>query len=323
MNQLSGRNPAGGLRGAAWCVALLLCALVAACDSGPGQDAAVIDFSRTAPTAKPAPGPPGRPVLRAAVGAMLSPQETYSLYREFWAYVAGRLDMDLEFVQRKTYGEINRLFATGSLDVAFICSGPYAGGSRQFGFDLLAMPEVRGSATYRAYLVVAAASGIERLEDLRAKTFAFTDPESNTGHLVPLAWLLELGETPDAFFSRTIYTYSHDRAVEAVARGLVDGAAVDSLIWDFMQEASPDLAARTRIIRRSEPFGIPPIVAAASLDPKLRERLRALLLDMHRDASGQAILRGLHIDRFLPPQPGLYDSIRALQERLAKAGGAS
>lgn len=312
-----------GLGCAAWCAALLLCALGAACDRGPDRDPAVIDFSRTAPAAKPGPQPSGRPVLRAAAGAMLSPRETYSFYLDLWSYAAGRLDMDLEFVQRKTYGEVNRLFAAGGLDAAFICSGPYVGGAGRFGFELLAMPEVQGSPTYRAYLLVAADSPAERLEDLRGKTFAFTDPDSNTGHLAPRAWLLELGETPETFFSRTIFTYSHDRAVQAVARGLADGAAVDSLIWDFMQAASPEITSRTRIIRRSEAFGIPPVVAAAGLDPGLRERLLAVLLDMHRDPTGRAILQGLHIDRFIPPRPELYDSIRVLQERLAEAGEPS
>ena len=41
------------------------------------------------------------------------------------------------------------------------------------------------------------------LEDLRGKGFAFTNPDSNTGKLVPTNLLASMGATPDRFFSRT------------------------------------------------------------------------------------------------------------------------
>jgi phosphonate transport system substrate-binding protein len=111
-------------------------------------------------------------------------------------------------VQRKTYGEINELIGVGQIDLAFICSGPYAGGKEKFGFEALAMPLVRGSHLYQSYLIVNKDSSFQKLDDLRGKIFAFTDPESNTGKLVPTYWLSEEGEKPEDFFAKTIYTYS-------------------------------------------------------------------------------------------------------------------
>ena len=88
------------------------------------------------------------------------------------------------------------------------------------------------------------------LEDLKGHTFAFTDPDSNTGRLVPLYWLAALHTRPETFFGRSIYTYSHDNSIMAVARGLVDAAAVDGLIWDYYAKKNPAFTSKTRIIKK-------------------------------------------------------------------------
>jgi len=61
---------------------------------------------------------------------------------------------DITLIQRRTYGEINELFPKGEIDLAFICTGPYALGREVFGFDALATPVVRGEPFYQSYLIV-------------------------------------------------------------------------------------------------------------------------------------------------------------------------
>ena len=107
-------------------------------------------------------------------------------------------------MQRKTYTEINNLIGQGQIDLAFICSGPYALGKDKYGFEALAMPEVRGSYMYQSYLIVNKDSPFQKLEDLSGKTFAFTDPESNTGKLVPTYWLQQQKKNPEDFFGKVI-----------------------------------------------------------------------------------------------------------------------
>ena len=249
---------------------------------------------------------------------MISPKETFDLYRQLLSYLGRRMDKDLEFVQRKTYGEIDELFRRGEIDLAFICSGPYVAGRERFGFESLAVPEVHGSHFYRSYLIVNKASTYHHLEDLRGHTFAFTDPDSNTGKLVPTYWLAEMQERPETFFSRIAYTYSHDNSIMAVARNLVDGATVDGLIWEFYQEKNPIFTAKTRIIKKSEPYGIPPLVASKNLPAESKEHIRKILYSMHQDPEGQKILKELMIDRFIPPQEEWYENLTQMQRHLAE-----
>ena len=165
-----------------------------------------------------------------AVAAMFSPKETFVCYRQLLDYIAGELGRDIQLIQRKTYGEINELLGKGDIDLAFICSGPYASGRKKYGFEALAVPVVGGKHLYESYLIVNRNSPYQRLENLRSRVFAFTDPDSNTGKLVPTYWLQQQGETAESFFGKIIYTYSHDNSIMAVAKSLVDGAAVHGQI---------------------------------------------------------------------------------------------
>jgi phosphonate transport system substrate-binding protein len=303
---------------ALWPVVLLLAFVLSACDFGSGADTIGVDLSRvdSVQQLQPEPETSAWPALRAAVGAMVSPKETYTSYRLLMEYVSDRLDRELEFVQRKTYAEVNELFLEGGLDLAFICSGPFAHGRDKYGFEAVATPVVRGEPFYHSYLIVHRTSEARNLKDLRGGTFAFTDPHSNTGALVPSSWLQAMGERPETFFTRVIFTYSHDNSIMAVSRGLVDGATVDSHIWEYYDALDPEHTSKTRIIHRSEPFGSPPVVVSRDLPPALRASIQDTLLTMHEDPVGRNILDGLLIDRFVVPEPEWYEPIGIMAKGL-------
>jgi phosphonate transport system substrate-binding protein len=290
------------------------------CGCGSESDKVVVDFAKTVSVARPERAS-ANPPLRVAVAAMISPSETFDLYRQLLSYLGGRLDRELEFVQRKTYGEINELLMRGQIDLAFICSGPYVSGKERYGFEPLAVPEIKGSHFYHSYLIVHQESGFKSLEDLKGRTFAFTDPDSNTGRLVPTYWLAEMGARPETFFSRIIYTYSHDNSIMAVARGLVDAATVDGLVWEHYQARNPAFTSRTRVIKKSQPYGIPPLVASRHLARETREHLQKLLFAMHQDPEGKPILSELMIDRFIPLKEEWYAGLRQMQQYLAQKKG--
>jgi phosphonate transport system substrate-binding protein len=133
---------------------------------------------------------------------------------------------------------------------------------------------------------------------------------------------MQMGERPETFFRKTIYTYSHDNAIVAVAKGLVDGAAIDGLIWEYYHHKFPAFTSSTRIIKKSEPYGIPPLVAARHLSPQVKELIRKLLFSMHQDPEGQKVLESLMIDRFVPPKEEWYDAIIQMEKKLASLPAA-
>jgi len=256
----------------------------------------------------------GKAPLRIAVAAMISPEETISAYQELMDYIATRLGRPVELKQRRTYQEVNDMLGAGKLDAAILCSGPYVHAKRQYGVELLAVPVINGSPTYRSYVIVPQSSTVASLEELHRKRFAFTDPLSLSGYLYPVYALISRGRQPATFFAKTLFTYSHDNSIEAVAEGVVDGAAVDSLIYDYMQSTNPGLVARTRIVHRSPPFGAQPVGVPKSLDPATKLALQEVFLGLHQDAVGRGILKKLGVEPFIPGDDSLYDSIRKMHQ---------
>ena len=257
-----------------------------------------------------------RPV-RIAVGSMITPKAGFGYYRSLLDFIGKKLGRPVQFVGKEKYEEVNELLRKGDLDVAFVCSGPYVEGHDRFGLELLVAPQSHGKTIYYSYIIVPKDSPAKRFEDLRGKTFAFTDPDSNSGMIVPSYLLARMHETPETFFRKFSFTYGHDRSIRAVAEGLVEGAAVDSLIWDYVSLVEPDTAARTRVILRSSPYGIPPVVVRPGLDAESKNTLKKIFLDIDKDVAGREILKGMMIDRFVPIDDEAYGSVRKMKAWIA------
>ncbi len=293
---------------------IILTALGGCQGSAPPLDIRLSDL--VTPAVDDPPTSPDRRTLRMAVALVNSPRTTLTHYTHLVNYLAARLNRPGELVQGKTYAEINDLVREGNVTLAMVCTNPYVEGQEDFGMQALAVPEVNGQTVYYSYLIVPPDSPAHSLPDLRGQTFAFTDPLSNSGRLVIVYQLALLDETSESFFSRYIFTYSHEHAIKAVAERLVDAAAVDSLIYDYLAATEPDRVANTKIIARYGPFGSNPVVTPPNLDSDTAARLQELLLQMHQNPDGQQILSALGIDRFVLPDDAAYDSVREMRRYL-------
>ncbi|WP_376792714.1 phosphate/phosphite/phosphonate ABC transporter substrate-binding protein [Thermoflexus sp.] len=258
--------------------------------------------------------------MRVGIAAVLSPQSSAEAYQALLDYLARRLGRPVEMVQRRDYAAMNAAIARGEVDIAFVCTWAYVIGRREHGFSLLAVPVVNGKPTYQSWVIVRADLPVQTMADLRGRTFAFVDPLSNTGYLYPRYLVHQLGETPETFFRRTFFTYGHDRAIQAVAQGVADGAAVDSLVFQFLMEQKPELGAKVRVIARSPEFGAPPVVAAPTLPPNLRVEIQDLLLNAHQDPEGKQALRAIGVERFVAGEDAWYDEVRRLEAALVGTG---
>ena len=248
--------------------------------------------------------------IYVAISAMISPKETFKQYEELISYLAVKLNTEIKLKQRKTYGEVNDLLQQGRLDFAFVCSGAFVEAEKRFPIKILAVPVVNGEASYHAYIIVNKSSDIKELKDLQGKSFAYTDPLSNTGYKFGIKLIRDLGYNPENFFSQTIFTYAHDNSIQAVARRIVEGATIDGLIFDYFQNNNPSRVENIKIIKKSEPFGIPPLVYTDRTDKETIKQIRNVLFKMHKDEEGKRILSKLMIDQFIEGNTNLYDSIR-------------
>lgn len=246
------------------------------------------------------------PTLRFGVTAVFLYDRLRMLAR--WrAYLEAATGVRVQFIQRGVYSPIIDGLRAGSIDFAWICGFPYVLHAREF--RLLAVPVWRARPLYQSYLIAGAASQVTGLSGLRGRSFAFSDPLSNSGYLYVRYLLARQHLHSDDYFGRSFFAHSHPNVVEAVAEGLADGGAVDGYVWEVLAEVMPTLTVRTRVVQRSPEFGFPPLVAAAHVDAQTRDRVQRALLAMHESPDGRAILQELRLDRLDAGSSRLFDSI--------------
>ncbi len=252
--------------------------------------------------------------LRVAIAPVISPKKSLPLYKGLVDYLAGKLGKESEPLQGGTYEEVNQLVRDGGCDLAMVCTYAYVLGEKQFKMKALVVPQIDDEIHYHSLILVPKSSQAASLLDLRGKHFASANRLSNSGWLFPMVWLRRHNEDANTFFGPHEITGSHDRSVEKVAEEEVDGAAVDSLVYDQMVEERPSIGSKTKVILESPEYGMPPLVVPPGIDPALEQQLLTILLQMHEDAEGRKVLESLGIQQFREPPGDLFDSVRVNAE---------
>ncbi len=258
-------------------------------------------------------------VVKIGVASMITPVDAVKYYQDVIDYIGEQIGQPVQMVHRRTYDEMDSLLEKGEVKIAFICSAPYVKNREQFGVELVAAPSVNGKPIYHSYIIVHGDSSMKSFPELKGKVFAFTDPKSNTGKLYPTYLLKTMGFTPERFFNRFLFSYSHNKSVEMVAKKIVDGAAVESIVYDHMLKTGSPYAKQTKIIKRSPPYGIPPVVVTRDIDPELRKKVKDAFLSMQKTSKGKKILAAMMIDGFVEVPDKNYDTIREMERAIVES----
>ena len=232
--------------------------------------------------------PASPPPLHFAVALTISPQAGYQLYRDFAEVLGRKINGSVQVVLRGSLSEVNDLIRSRQADMALLCARGFLQGHAGFGLTALAVPELRGWKSYPSYIVVPAESEIASLSQLTGKTMAFADPLC-TPEPFPL---LGPGRFPIRY---------HDRAINAIAEGLADGALVDGFVYTWMALKEPAKMQQSKVVGQTARYINPPLAVHPRMDATLKDNLRAALLTLHQDERGQAVLAKLGIDRFVTP----------------------
>jgi len=223
-------------------------------------------------------------------------------------YLEAATGYKIDLTTRRTYQEVTALLISGQLDAAWICGYPFV--KYRTELDLVAVPQWNGKPLYQSYLITKTDRNVTELSDLAGDIHAFSDPNSNSGYLVTMALLHKNELNSETFFEKTLFTYSHRNVIRAVASGLVQSGSVDGYIWEIMREIDPDLVAKTKIIRKSEWFGFPPIATSRQFadSPKIKA-LKAAFLASNNTEDGRAMLNYLRLSGFTQAPSSLFDPV--------------
>ncbi len=176
-----------------------------------------------------------------------------------------------------------------------------------------------GSLGYRSCLIVHTESDIFGPEDMAGHTYAFNDPNSTSGYLVPSAFfMMELGVDPKTYFSKVTFSGSHEASILAVANKKVEIASTN--IPDLQQLTREHKVPRgaLRVIWVSKLIPNDPIVVRKDLPPSLKQAMQESLVSMkarHPEAFKEV---GAWLSGFVRADDGKYQVIRDLNATAKK-----
>lgn len=254
--------------------------------------------------------------LKFLILSTVSIKKTYQTYYDLISLVEEKLGLPVQIIQKKTYSEALEAFEKGEVDIGYVCGYLSVLGNERGIMDKLAMPIVEGKDQYTSYLITRKDLDIDSITDFEGRSFAFSDPSSFSGYLVPKHIIEQEGFNFDTFFSKSFFTYSHNHSIAAVANGLADATAVYSTSYEKLQRENNPVIADTKVIARGPMVGNHPIVVNPKMDNELKEKMKTIFLTLHESQKGKEILEQLNFNFFVGINEELYTPILAMIEEL-------
>lgn len=245
-----------------------------------------------------------------------------ALYELVTEEVGRRLSLRTELVVETSYQSCEN----DSNEVCFVCSLPYVTFERR-GLDL-AIPVVApvlkgarygGQPIYFSDVIVHRDSPFRSFLDLRGRSWAYNEPLSHSGYGITRYHLVQLGET-NGFFGKVVEAQFHQEAIRMVARGEVDGSAIDSQVLAVELQDHPDLAEQVRVVEALGPSSIQPVAVSRRVPEDLREAIRDVLVTMAEDPPVRKRLALALVERFVAVDAASYNDIRMMVDACENAG---
>ena len=174
-------------------------------------------------------------------------------YKPLAEYLARALGREVRLRTVDSWEGLAKSLASGETDMALMGPWGYVLANHQAGAEAVATILYQGKPEYFAIMVTNPNSGINKIDDMKGKTFAFGDKGSTSGYLIPNHEFMLRGIDPDKFFSKVIYT-KHQAIETQVTRGELDAGADYNRNRDAMIEQGLIKAADSRIIWTSAPL---------------------------------------------------------------------
>lgn len=149
-----------------------------------------------------------------------------------------------------------------------------------------------GSLGYHTYLSVHKDSPYQSLDDVlkagKSVNFGIGDPNSTSGFLIPSYYIFALNKVDPKTHFKTVRSGNHETNIMAVANKQVDASVHSSDVLERIQKRVPETAAQTRQVWKSPLIASDPLLWRKDLDPELKKRLTAFLLEYGQKGNDKA-----------------------------------
>lgn len=148
------------------------------------------------------------------------------------------------------------------------------------------------------------------IENSEKLTFAFNDPNSTSGFLVPSFYVFAKNAVnPKEAFKRLIFSGSHEATALAVANKQVDVATNNSESLSRLEKTNPEARNNIEVIWTSELIPSDPIAYRKDLSEDLKTKIK----DFFYNYKNEEVLKPLEWQGFVPAEDKTWDTIRELE----------
>jgi len=250
-----------------------------------------------------------------------SQKEIEAHFQNFVGYVAGNLgsgpDTEGKIVIVSAPLQMAKMLEEKKID--FYMESPYPTYliNKQGAASLLLRRWKSGMAEYRSLIVSNREGETSRLEQLRGRMIAFEDPGSTSGYFLPKVLLLKKGFTlteksrADAKVGPKEIGYIFaSSAVDIVNLVLSKRVAAGAFSDDDYGALDEKRKAAITILAQTDLFPRHLVSVRKDLDPKVKNRLKEILLSMHQDEAGRSIMQKIDNTTKFDPLPGGEETMR-------------
>lgn len=228
------------------------------------------------------------PELTFALVPAENAADTTARWTPMMEYLAKKLGVKVTMRIVNDYAAVIEGQKAGNIQIALYGPASYARATK-VGADIspFAMEVSKGGLKgYYSVLYVKKDSPYQKLEDLQGKPVAFVDPNSTSGNNVPRFELNKLGLDADKFFSKIVYSGTHENSVLALSQGTVEAAfnAWDSETSSTLMKMETKGIAKYsdyRIIFKSAQIINSPIAYLNTLPDNAKEAIRDAFLNAY------------------------------------------
>ena len=214
-------------------------------------------------------------------------------------------------------------FGTNKVDIAAINTFSYLMAHAKYGAEAkLRIVRDNDQTSYKGQFITRINSGIDSLQDINGRSFAYVDPSSTSGYILPKAMLERMHIRP----SETVFAMRHDNVVTMVYQGQVAAGATyyappDPKTGEILdarmrvEKQFPDVAKKIKIIGFTQDIPNDPWVFRKGMDKDMKDKIiKALIKFVNTDAGRKAMYDIYDIVGLIPTKDSDYDQLRKLLE---------
>jgi len=250
-------------------------------------------------------------VLRVGAIPAEDAQKTRENYQSLAKYLEKKTGLPVEIFVATDYSGVIEAMRAGKLDIAMFGPFSYVLAADKANAEAFAVEIRKGSGTsYKSLVVTNPDSGITKLQDVKGRTYAFVDPASTSGNLIPRSFYKKNDINPDKDFKSVMYAGGHDAAALAVKNRKVDAASMDDITYGNMKEKGLISDQDVKVIFQSDPIPGSPWAWRKDLPEDLKGKLKDAFMNVAKADQAALSAYGGKVEGYADAKDANYDVIR-------------